>query len=249
LYGIVFNSGNNTFSNVPVVAISQAVILLPSQNLTVTVLDYNLNGIPNARLALAEKTNGIFYASSTNDAGVSSARVSFGVYQVRVYKDNILLNETFVDVFADKTTQIQCILFNLQVTVAVVDYFGQPIPNANVVFTGPDKTPRTETTQANGAATFTSVFGGQAQIIAYLSGQEHYYEALNLQVTSPTSVQIKMGKYILLGGFIIETSLFTTIAIVIAVVAAFLVVELYRRRKGKKPEKLVNAKGKTESGK
>jgi hypothetical protein len=231
LYGIVFNSENNTFSSIPAVSTFEIIILLPTRTLTLTVLDYNLEPIPNARLALAEQTNGVFYAATTDDAGAAPVEVAFGKYQLRVYKDNILLNQTTVEVFTDKPANIRCILYNLQVSVVVVDYFGQPIPNANVIFTGPDKAPRSEATHANGVAEFTNVFGGEAQVIAYLSGRENYYEALTLEVTSPTAVQIKMGKYVLLASFVIETSLFASIIIVSAVIAVFLVLEVYRRRK------------------
>jgi hypothetical protein len=237
VYGIVFNSDNNTFSNLPAVATYEITILLPSRNLTLNVLDYNLDAIPNTRLALAEQTSGVFYASSTGDAGTAFVEIAFGKYQLRVYKDNVLLNETVIEAFSDKQADIRCILYNLQVSAVVVDYFGQPIPNANVVYRGPDGKSQSETTQTDGVATFAKVFGGDAQIIAYLSGRENYYEAINLQVTSPTAVQIRMGKYVLLGSIVMETSLFASLIIIFAVVAVFLIWEVYRRRRRVKPAK------------
>jgi hypothetical protein len=233
VYGIVFNSENNTFSNIPAVATYEITILLPSRNLTLNVLDYNLEAIPSARLAFAEQTSGIFQAASTDDAGAAVVEIAFGKYQLKVYKDNVLLNETIIEAFSDKQVDVRCILYNLQVSAVVVDYFGQPIPNANVVYRGPDGKSQSETTQTDGVATFAKVLGGDAQIIAYLSGREDYFESINLQVASPTAVQIRMGKYVLLGSLVMETSLFASLIIIFAVVAVFLVWEVYRRKRVK----------------
>ena len=240
VYGRVFNSANNTFSNIPAAPNYNVIILFPSQNLTLTILDYNQEAIPNARLAMGEITSGIFYVASTDTEGSADMEVVFGVYQLRIYKDTVLLNETIIEVFSNIQTDIRCILYNLPVSVLVVDYFGQPIPNMNVVYKGPDGTTRSETTQANGIAMFNNVIGGDIQIIAYPTGLENYYEAVNLQVDSSTAVQVKMGKYILLGVFLIDISMFATLVIILVLVILFLVLELYRRRKLKPAEAKTN---------
>ena len=72
----------------------------------------------------------------------------------------------------------------------------------NVIYKGPDENSISETTQSNGLAVFDKVIGGEAQIIAYPTGQENYYEAVSLQVTSAAAVQVRMGKYILFGTLI-----------------------------------------------
>jgi len=189
---------------------------------------------------MGEITSGIFYVASTDTEGSADMEVAFGVYQLRIYKDTVLLNETIIEVFSNIQTDIRCILYNLPVSVLVVDYFGQPIPNMNVVYKGPDGTTRSETTQANGIAMFNNVIGGDIQIIAYPTGLENYYEAVNLQVDSSTAVQVKMGKYILLGVFLIDISMFATLVIILVLMILFLVLELYRRRKLKPAEAKTN---------
>jgi len=236
VYGRVFNSANNTFSNIPAEPTFTVVVLFPSQNLTLTILDYNHEAIPNARLAMDEITSGIFYVASTDSHGSSTVEVAFGIYKVRIYKDAVLLNETTIEVFSNVQTNIRCILYNLPVSVLVVDYFGQPIPNVNVVYKGPDGKSLSEITQANGVATFNNVIGGDAQIIAYQTGQESYFEAVNLQVESSTAVQIRMGRFVVIGGFLVDTGVFVTITIILVVVILFVVLELFRRRKGKRAE-------------
>jgi hypothetical protein len=186
---------------------------------------------------LGEITSGIFYVASTDAYGSTSVEVAFGVYQLRVYKDTVLLNETVIEVFSNIQTDIRCVLYNLPVSVLVVDYFGQPIPNMNVAYRGPDGTTQSEITQGNGIAMFNNVIGGDVQIIAYPTGQESYYEAVNLQVSSSTAVQVKLGRYILIGTLLIDISIFITIIVILSVIALFLMLELYRRRKQKSAER------------
>ena len=231
VYGRVFNSANSTFSNIPAEPTFTVIILFPSQNLTLIVLDFNQEPIPDARLAFGEITSGIFYVASTDAQGAATVEVAFGIYQLRIYKDAVLLNETRIEVFSNIQTDVRCILYNLPVSVLVVDYFGQPIPNMNVVYKGPDGTTRSEATQANGVAVFNNVIGGDAQIIAYQTGQESQYEAVNLRVDSSTAVQVRMGKYILVGPFLIDISVFATLLIILVVIILFLGFEVYRRRK------------------
>jgi len=52
------------------------------------------------------------------------------------------------------------------------------------------------------------------QIIAYPTGMENSYEAVNLQIEEPTAIQIKMAKYILIGPFLIESSVLATFVII-----------------------------------
>ncbi len=48
LYGVVFNSGNNTISNLPAAPTYQATILCPSETLTLTTVDSSGAALPNA---------------------------------------------------------------------------------------------------------------------------------------------------------------------------------------------------------
>jgi hypothetical protein len=233
IYNIVFNIGNNTVSSLPVQPISKVLIVCPSRTLTLTVLDYNMAAIPSARIEMFEVTSGLFYGNVTDSSGTVTMEVTFGKYRLRVYTDNILLNETIIEVFSDTQREIRCSLYNIQVWVTVVDYFAQPIPNVNVQFNGPGIGTRSATTQTNGTATFSNVIGGNMQIIAYPTGMENSYEAMNLRIEEPTAVQIKMAKYILIGPFLIETSVLATCIIIFAVIILFLSLEIYRRKRAK----------------
>jgi hypothetical protein len=198
------------------------------------VVGYNLEAIPDARIELVELTNGLFYAAATDSSGSATSQVTFGRYRARVYKDNILINETNVEAFSESQKQIRCTLYGIQVSVSVVDFFGQPIPNANVTLNGPEAEKLSAFTQGDGTATFSNVIGGDMQIVAFASGVENSYQALALTVDQPTSVQIKIDKYVALGPLLIQASSLLTIAIILIAIILFALVEIYRRRRVKR---------------
>ncbi len=233
LYGVVFNIDNNTASSLPAQPISEVLILCPSRTLTLTVLDYNMAAIAGARMEMFEATSGLFNSAVTDTAGKVTLEVTFGRYKLRVYTDNILLNETVIEVFSDTQREIRCSLYNIQVWVTVVDYFAQPIPNVNVLLNGPGIGTRSATTQTDGTISFSNVIGGNMQITAYPTGMEHSYEAVNLQIEEPTAIQIKMAKYILIGPFLIESTVLATFIIIFAAIILFLSLEIYRKKRVK----------------
>jgi hypothetical protein len=234
IYGVVFNIGNNTVSGLPVQPISEVTILCPSKTLTLTILDYNRAAIPNARIELFEVTSGLFHGAVTDASGTVTLEVTFGKYRLRIYTDtNILLNETVIEVFSDTQSEIRCSLYNIQVSVTVVDYFGQPIPNVNVMLHGPGIGTRSATTQTDGTTTFDNVIGGSMQVIAYPAGMENSYEAVNLQIEEPTALKIKMSKFILIGPFLIEANVLVTFIIFLLAIILFVSIEVYRRKRAK----------------
>jgi hypothetical protein len=226
-----FNSGNETVSSLPAQAVSQVVIICPTEQLTINVVGYTYAPISGASLELVELTNGLFYTATTDSSGSATAPVTFGMYKLQIYQNNILLNTTTVDAFSASQDQIRCTLYDIQVSVSVVDYFGQPISNANVTVNGPSSERLSAVTPGDGTATFNNVVGGNLQIIAFAPGAESNYQAVALTVDRPTFVQIKMDGYIVLGPFLIQTSALLTLIIVIVAVILLVTVEIYRRRR------------------
>ena len=137
LYNIVFNLGNSTFNNITAQAVTNLAIICPNEPLNINVVGNNQAAIPNTRIELVEQTTGIFYSVTTDSSGSVTTQVSFGMYRARFYKDNILINQTILEVFGATQKQVQCTLYGIQVSVKVVDFFGNPISNANVTLNGP----------------------------------------------------------------------------------------------------------------
>ncbi len=232
LYSVVFNAGNNTVSSLPAQFMYEVVILCPSRILTLAVLDYNAAAIPNARIELVETTSGLFHGATTDISGKTILEVTFGKYRLRVYTTgNILLNETMIEVFGDTESEIRCNLFNIKISVAVFDYFNQPIPGITVILYGPGSEARSATTQIDGTTTFSNIIGGKMQIIAYPEGMENSYEALNFLIEEPKTVPIKMEKYVIIGSFLVETSVLATIIVVLLAILLFIAVEAYKKKR------------------
>ncbi len=231
IYNQIFNSGNNTVSNLPAQATVQVFIICPSKTISLNVVGYNQEPISNARIELVELSNGLFYSATTDSTGSAATQATFGMYRARVYKDNTLINETNVQVFSDSQQQIRCTLFGIQLSVAVVDFFGNPISNANVTLNGPEKL--SGVTQSDGKATFNNIIGGSIQIIAQASGTKDAYQAMTLTVNQPTSVQIKIDKYVAIGSLLIPASALITILIILVAIILFALVEVYRRKRAK----------------
>ncbi len=231
VYGKVFNINNNTISNLPAQPIFEALIICPTKNLTLTILGNTSTPIANARLALIELTNGIFQNATTNSAGTANLRVTFGLYQLRVYLGDVLLNQTLVEVFGDSQTTIQCSRYGIQVTVSVVDFFGNPISNANVTIYGSENGRLSNVTSSDGKVTFNNLIGGNMQVVAYPSGVENNYQAVSMTIDGSTIVTVKMGQFISLGPLIIWTNAFVAVVLILASLLLFFAIEIIRRRK------------------
>jgi hypothetical protein len=231
VYNQVFNSGNETVSSLPAQASSTVVIICPTETLTVNVVGYTNAPISGARMEFVELTSGLFYTASTDSAGSVTMPVTFGEYRLQIYQNAILLNETTLQVFSNSQYNIRCTLYGIQVSVSVVDYFGQPISNANVTVNGPSSERLSAMTLGDGTATFNNVIGGNMQIVAFPPGARSSYQALSMTVDKPTSVQIKMDGYIAFGSLLIPTTAMFTFIIALVAVILLVTVEIYRRRK------------------
>jgi hypothetical protein len=231
LYNRVFNPSNNSVNNLLNQATSDVTIICPSKNVTLDLTGYNRQAIPNARLELVELSNGVFYSATTDNAGSATAHVTFGTYRLRVYKDNTIVNETSLEVFSDSQRQIQCALYGIHLSVSVVDLFGAPISNANVTINGPTKV--STTTGSGGIATFDNIIGGNMQIIAQVQNIQDASQAITVNVNEPTTVQVKIERYVALGGMLMQASTLITIIIILVAVVLFTAVEVYRKQKFK----------------
>jgi len=228
-YGQVFNTGNDTISNLAAVPRSEFNILCPDKTLSLNIVDYNFAAIPNARITLVEQASGIFYSVTSDGNGAAQVTVTFGQYNVNVYSEsNVLLNSTVITVTSDAQASVRCTLYKLPVSVKVVDYFGNPISNIVVELTRTDVETVTATTGSDGMATFSNVVGGSVEIVAYQSGNQNSYVATNLQVNSPTTVTLTMSKYVVLAGSLVGTSALAAVILLVIVIVLLILAEIYK---------------------
>ncbi len=221
---------NQTSSTAPTQPTSQIIVICPDEPLSLTLVDYTSKPLANTRVTLIEQASGIFYSVTTDSNGAAQLQVTFGQYRLDAYTaDNVLLNETVINVLSNTQTQITCTLYNLQVSVKVVDYFGAPISNVYIQLSRPGMTTQSATTKSDGTATFSSVIGGNMEITAYPTGNQKAFIAKNLEITSPTTITLSMAKYVLFGGSLVDTSVLATIILVVLVILLLVILEVYRR--------------------
>jgi hypothetical protein len=236
-YGRTFNFNNDTVAGLEFVPWNNITIVCPALNLEVKVVDRNNTPIPgDALVEIQEVMGGLNDTKYTNQTGCVIFNRVFGVYNIKVSSGGVLLNATTVELFEGKTLTIYCVLYKLPIYVKVVDYFGQSIPNANVVLERNGVQINSKQTGANGIANFTEN-GGTLTIKVYLANQNQPAASLTCSVVNAINevnpIEVKLAKYVVLASFLVETAWFATAVLIVAAIVLFTVVEVVRRRRTK----------------
>jgi hypothetical protein len=230
-YGTLFNS--TTLLQLPVKDWFTVTIVCPRMNLHVNVTDVRLQPIKNAEVDAIEEMGGPPYSNITSADGTLTLRLTFGRYLVRVYADGIELNETTVDLnYTTVNATINCELYGLDVLVRVSDYFGQSIPNLNVTLqrTGYQNS---SVSGSDGLAAFNGIVGGDLQLAVHSVGQSDPLVVMTTTVSNSTTIEIRLGKYFLLAGMLVDMSQFVTVIIIFLFVIFIVCLEVYLRRRTK----------------
>ena len=232
-YDIPFNI--TTITQLPATAWFDVPIICPTLTLRVNVTNANRQPINNALVKVQELMGGLYYQGNTVD-GVVALNCTLGRYTVGVYANGIKLNETTVDLNETIVNlPINCGLYGLDISVKVVDYFGQAIPNVNVTLqrTGMQDS---RIAGSDGLVAFNNIVGGNLQVTVRLSGQSEPCVVMTNFVDSSKTIEIKIDKYALLAGMLVETSQLLTAILIVLIVVLFLVLEIIRRRRHKPQE-------------
>lgn len=218
--------------NETAIAWFNVTIICPTLTLQVNVTDANNQPISNAAVNVQEVMGGLYYEGNTVE-GTAMFNCTFGRYTVKVYTSGVEINESVTDLFQNENMSIRCKLYGLTVSIKVVDYFGQPIPNANVTLQREGLPPRSNRTKSNGVAAFSDFIGGSVQIAIYLNDQTQPCIKTASSVVSSETIGIKIGKYVLIAGILVETSQLTTVLIIVAAIILVVSIEVYRRKRFK----------------
>ena len=230
-YGYIFNTtsiGNLTASQ-------WINITCPTYALFIHVVDSKEIPLSNVSMNVTEWSSGLLVGNKswvTDDRGSISLNLTFGRYEVKIYDYSVelgsivVLNDTIVDLTEDRMfEEIHCKIVNLSPSILVVDYFGQPIPNAEirierfseikqdwVGITSPLRT------DANGVASLPSI-GGEYSISIYMQGLLSDIKSFYIDETHV--LVFKIDKYITIGGLILET-----IQLVVGIALGLLIISL-----------------------
>lgn len=223
-----------TITQLPIRDWFNITIICPNKTLEVYVTDGHSNPIKDElKVTARELMGGLYYTNYTVN-GTTKLYPAVGKYFVEIYGkygDNyVKLNETSVALLEDKQLAITCKLFSLNVSIKVVDYFGQPITNVNVTLKHGDLQ-YSLSSQSGGVFTFNNIIGGDLQITVYPSGLSNPYASTTTFVDTSKVIEIKLEKYVVLIGFVVETAVFITAIIIVTTILLAILVEVYRRKR------------------
>lgn len=233
-YGRVFNPSNDTISELKPIGWNHVTIICPIKPLQISVVDAKDAPISNALVEIQETMGGIRYTSYTNQNGQVTFNCVIGVYLIKVHSGGVLLNATTTELFEEKNLTLRCCLYSLPICIKVVDYFGQPIPNVDVILERNGVQISSKRTESDGIASFMET-GGTLTIKVYLTGQNQPALTLTCSIleardeTNP--IVVKVGRYVFLAGFLLETAWFATIFLIVILAAIFLAIEVLKLRK------------------
>lgn len=236
-YGTVFNT--TAHLQLPVIGSSVLSIVCPKENLLVNVVDGSGQPISNANVSATEAKGGLFYSNTTLADGNTIIHATFGRYLVQVYVNGIELNETTVDLnITTVNVLMNCALYGLSVSVRISDYFGQSVPNLNVTLqrTGYQKS---IISGSDGLAVFNNIVGGDLQLSVRQGGESSPIAVETVSVDNAMTVDIRLGKYLVLAGMLVETGPFVTVMMIVLTVIFIICLEVYMKRRAK-PKKSIS---------
>jgi hypothetical protein len=218
-------------------------ITCPTYTMFVHVLDSNGLPLQNVQVSIYEWTSERATGPKATDAsGSVSLSRTFGRYKIRVYNYSaelnhiIVLNETVIDLTEDqKFVVIHCKISNIDLSVVVVDYFGQPIPNAVVKLErefeqGYVSVPDLKT-GSDGTALLPKI-GGNYRISVYVLGKP--FETRTLHLDESKVIVFKIDRLVVVGGYPFETTQLITGISLGTLVMLFALALIYRRLRPRK---------------
>ncbi|MEM2336387.1 MAG: hypothetical protein QXR79_02515 [Candidatus Bathyarchaeia archaeon] len=231
-YEQIFNQ--TTFANLERCAWNNITIDCSERVLHVNVTDWEGKPIENALVELQELMGGLYDTKSTGNQGNVTFNCIFGKYHLKVYSDKILLNETTVELFNNRTVTIRCALYNLPICIKVVDYFGQPIANANVILERGGVKINSSISKADGIASFREI-GGNLTIKVYLANKDLPDATLTTNISEKREysnpILVKLEKYVVLSGLLIDTAQFALSLLIVATIVLVAIIEIVRRKR------------------
>lgn len=213
-------------------------VTCPAHPLFIHALDSNEHPLKNIQVTVYEwSSERIILSEATNETGNITSELTLGRYKIIMsnysadFKRVIVLNETILDLIEDQFLVIHCKIFDVALSVKVVDYFGQPIPNAVVEIERKSeqewmKIEPSPKTDSEGTVSLPNI-GGDYLISIYATG--NLDETRTISLTTSQQIVIKLDKYMLVGGYLIEASQFITYISLTLLVVAFCSSLIYKR--------------------
>ncbi len=221
-------------------------ITCPTYTLFVYTLDSKEQALKNVEVTVYEWSSERVVGSGSTDSDFGSIafNCTFGRYKIKVYSiewgRKVVLNETVIDLVEDPFFfVVHCRISNLDPSVKVVDYFWQPIPNAEVKlerkFDEEYVNVANLTTESDGTVLLPKI-GGDYRISVYVMGEG--CEVRSIHLSESQAIEFKINKYVTIGGYPLQiTQLITYIALALLIATLALIIAYRRFPKTIKKEK------------
>lgn len=217
------------------VPLNIVTVVLPTYTAVVSLLDAKGTAVSGVRIAAYEWSSGFTdpLVMETSGNGKASLSLTFGKYHLRAFGDSLVLNDTELDLIENNLNfTFSLDVLNVDITVSVRDFFGQPIPNANVTVehrVGNDYVlAYSQFTGSDGSATFESAVGGDSRVSVYAGGSLVGTETQFLS-GAHNAVQFDVAEYVSVFGSVISTGLFAFVLFLIVMVVVVILI-LSRKR-------------------
>lgn len=234
-YDLLFSNTTLTIEPSPTSPWVSLQLNLPTYTFTVHTLDSKNAPASNVQIRVYEWASGTttpLKSLDTNASGDISLSLPFGKYRLRAYRDSVFLDEATLNLVENQLVfTFSLSTVDIDVTVSVLDYFGQPIANVEVKIER--KTNQefvlidSKSTGTGGSTLFASILGGDSRISVYVAGK---LVAAKTQFLSAGSnhVTFNVGEYVAILGYPIETSVFVLFSFIVVLVVIFVL--LNRKR-------------------
>jgi len=236
-YGMLFNATTlvvRTPEFLPTSGWIGLDLTLPSYKLSVHALDAKDSDAAEVDIRVYEWASGVttpVQSAETSLTGDAFFSLPFGRYVLRAYKGGDFITETVMDLDESLAFTFNLRALNVDVTVFVFDYFGQPIANAEV------KIERridqefvlvsSQFSGSSGSAQFVSIIGGESRLSVYVAGKLAGVQTQFLGSGSDEAT-FRIGEYIAVLGFPIASG---TFALVVFAIVVLVVIALVLARK------------------
>jgi hypothetical protein len=159
------------------------------------------------------------------------------VYNGSALADNtVVLNETVLDLVEDQLSQkIYCKTYNIDLSLLVIDYFGQPIAHARIDVERDDLRVASPLTGQDGTASLEGIIGGDCRLSVYVLGA--LSDTRSLYLDGDRELVFQMSGFAVIGGYTLKSVQFVALISLIAMIATLVATLTFRSRSLTKTKK------------
>jgi 5-hydroxyisourate hydrolase-like protein (transthyretin family) len=228
-YGLLFSSTTVDVVPLPEDGLVIHSLTLWNQQLNVHTVDAEDESAVGVDIRVYEWTSGTatpLDSATTDFSGDVFLSLPFGRYILRAFKGDDFLSEIVVDLDEPTALTFDLATLNVNVIVSVLDYFGQPLANAEVKIErkiGQDFVLiSTKLTDTAGTAQFVEMVGGDSRVSVNLGGTLVAVKTQFLGAGS-SEVAIKVAEYVAIAGYPLQTGAFALLIFILVVIVVVLV--------------------------